>query len=119
MIAPAAVANASRMAISGHPKWIGNPSMLHANAVHRVKPSTVRAVAGKSPGSARGAILQIVSLRALFCFSGTIVNLAVAILAARAGKAAAGSSPSTRWLRRASAGILGFLAVRLALAARP
>jgi threonine/homoserine/homoserine lactone efflux protein len=62
--------------------------------------------------------LQIVFLGALFCFSGTIVNVVVAIVAARAGRAAAGSSAAALWLRRASAGILGFLAVRLALAAR-
>ncbi len=68
-----------------------------------------------SRGSATG---QMLTLGALFCLSSTIVNGAIAVVTARAGRAVAGSSAAARWLRRVSAGILASLALRLALTAR-
>ena len=68
---------------------------------------------------ARGpAWAQMLLLGGLFCISGTIVNGAIALMAARAGRAVGGSGRATRWLRRASAGILALLALRIALGAR-
>jgi threonine/homoserine/homoserine lactone efflux protein len=59
--------------------------------------------------------LQMVVLGGVFCLSSTIVNVGIALLAARAGRSLAGSG---RWLRRISAGVLGLLALRLAFGAR-
>jgi len=67
---------------------------------------------------ARGpAWVQMLFLGALFCVSGTAVNGAIALMAARAGRAVGGSTAG-HWLRRASAGILALLALRLAFGAR-
>ena len=59
------------------------------------------------------AWVQMLFLGGLFCISGTMVNGAIALMAARAGGSAGG-----QWLRRASAGILALLALRLAFGAR-
>ena len=67
---------------------------------------------------ARGpAWMQMLFLGALFCVSGTIVNGSIALMAARAGRAVGGSAAG-QWLRRASAGILALLALRLAFGDR-
>jgi threonine/homoserine/homoserine lactone efflux protein len=63
-------------------------------------------------------VMQMLILGALFCLSTTIVNVGVALVTARAGRAVAGSARVGRWLTRASAGILALLAIRLALGAR-
>jgi threonine/homoserine/homoserine lactone efflux protein len=60
---------------------------------------------------------QMLLLGSLFCVSCTIVNGSIALMAARAGRASAGSSVAS-WLRRASAGVLALLALRLAFGAR-
>jgi threonine/homoserine/homoserine lactone efflux protein len=60
---------------------------------------------------------QMLLLGALFCISVAVVNGAIAVMAARVGRASAGSGIA-RWLRRASAGILALLALRLAFGAR-
>ena len=68
---------------------------------------------------ARGpAWLQMLLLGGLFCLSGTAVNGSIALMAARAGRAVGRSGAAARWLRRASAGILALLALRLAFGAR-
>jgi threonine/homoserine/homoserine lactone efflux protein len=67
---------------------------------------------------ARGAAwVQMLFLGALFCVSGTTVNGTIALVAARAGSAVSGSAGG-EWLRRASAGILALLALRIAVGAR-
>jgi threonine/homoserine/homoserine lactone efflux protein len=68
---------------------------------------------------ARGpAWMQMLFLGGLFCVSGTIVNGAIAVMAARAGRVVGSSGQAARWVRRASAGILALLALRLAFGVR-
>jgi threonine/homoserine/homoserine lactone efflux protein len=63
------------------------------------------------------AWVQMLILGALFCVSGTMVNGTLALLATGAGRTVGGSAGAV-WLRRASAGILALLALRIALGAR-
>jgi threonine/homoserine/homoserine lactone efflux protein len=68
---------------------------------------------------ARGDVAgQMLLLGLAFNTSGTLVNLGVALLTARA-RGAVGASPRTaRWLRRIAATLFVGLAARLALAER-
>jgi threonine/homoserine/homoserine lactone efflux protein len=60
---------------------------------------------------------QMLFLGAPFCISGTIVNGIIALMAAQAGRAVGSSGRAARWVKRASAGILALLALRLAFGA--
>lgn len=61
---------------------------------------------------------QIAFLGLWFNASGTLVNIIVAVFTARAAVRLKGSERLVRWMRWATAGIMGALAVRLALSQR-
>jgi len=65
-----------------------------------------------------GAVAQIVALGLLFNSSGTLVNLAVAVLASRATGWLRSRERGARWLQRLTGALFVGLGVRLALAGR-
>ena len=67
---------------------------------------------------ARPVLPQFLTLGAVFCAGGLVVNGLVGCLAGGIGRRLAGSGAGVRWLGRASAAIFAGLAVRLALMQR-
>jgi len=67
---------------------------------------------------ARPVLPQFLTLGAVFCAGGLVVNGLVGCLAGGIGRRLAGSGAGARWLGRASAAIFAGLAVRLALMQR-
>lgn len=68
--------------------------------------------------TARPVLPQFLTLGAVFCTTGGLVNGAVGLLAARLGHVLAGNAAMARGLNRLSAGVFGLLAVRLAVMER-